>query len=138
MPVGSRILRDLLPPLGGQRFTSWYCFVHVVSDNPLGPFEFCGVVLRPRTENLRDRDLAHNPTVIQANEKWILYYFGNKGNCEFWNLRNNQRIGVAVADTDGPFVGADQPPLPPRKAGDWDGLMTRTPHVHRPRAAGVF
>ncbi len=101
--------------------------VHAVSDSPLGPFEFCSVVLGPQEADVWDRDVAHNPTIIQANGKWYLYYTGNRGNGEFWNHRNHQRIGVAVAShPQGPFERAE-PVLLPGKEGTWDDLLTTNP-----------
>lgn len=102
--------------------------VHAVSDSPLGPFEYCNVVLGRQEADVWDRDVAHNPTVIHANGKWFLYYTGNRGNGEFWNHRNNQRIGVAVSDNpDGPFERTGEPIILPGKDGAWDDLFTTNP-----------
>ncbi len=102
--------------------------VHATSDDPLGPFEYCNVVLGSQEEDVWDRDVAHNPTVIQANGKWYLYYMGNQGNGEFWDHRNKQRIGVAVANhPDGPFERQTDPLLLPGRDGAWDDLLTTNP-----------
>lgn len=102
--------------------------VHAISDHPLGPFEYRGVVLGRQEADVWDRDVAHNPTILQANGKWFLYYMGNFGNGEFWSHRNNQRVGVAVAERpEGPFIRSAQPLLPPGKEGAWDDLLTTNP-----------
>ena len=50
------------------------------------------------------KTITHNPTVIRARGKYYLYYMGNTGDGSFWSHRNNQRIGVAVADKpEGPW-----------------------------------
>jgi len=102
--------------------------VHAVSESPFGPFEFCDVALGRQEADVWDRDVTHNPTVIEAAGKWYLYYMGNRGNGEFWNHRNNQRIGVAVADRpEGPFERTGEPVLPPGMKGAWDDLLTSNP-----------
>ena len=106
--------------------------VHAIADNPLGPFQYDGVVLGRQKTDAWDRDVAHNPTILEANGKWYLYYTGNFGDGDFWSHRNNQRVGVAVADRpEGPFLRSAQPLLPPGRAGAWDDLLTTNPACAR-------
>ena len=108
--------------------------VHAVADDPLGPFEFESVVLGPQTQNVWDRDVAHNPTITRVGAQWILYYMGNRGDGKYWTHRNNQRIGVAVADNPfGPFRRSNQPVIEPGDAGAWDELMMSNPSCTRAR-----
>jgi hypothetical protein len=59
---------------------------------------------------------THNPTVHFFNGKYYLYYAGNFGDGKItspqlnWTHRNNQRIGVAIADDpNGPWTRFDKP-----------------------------
>ena len=62
-----------------------------------------------------DGDCTHNPHVIEHNGKYYLYHMGNRGSGywdktpddrmpsikeddEWWVNRNNQRVGLAIAD----------------------------------------
>ena len=108
-----------------------------VSGDPLGPYQPLKVVLAARTGDFWDRDVTHNPTVHKFGGRYYLYYMGNYGNGEFWNHRNHQRIGVAVADTpEGPWQRADQP-LIDVTPGSYDHLMTSNPAVC-PRPDGTY
>jgi hypothetical protein len=88
---------------------------HAVSDSLTGPYIFKNVVLPARGTAYWDGHCTHNPHVIEHNGKYYLYHMGNKGSGywdstpddrmpslkhdkEWWVNRNNQRIGVAVAD----------------------------------------
>ncbi len=88
-----------------------------VSDSPLGPFKPAGVVLPERDASFWDGLCTHNPTVVRIGDKYYLYYMGNTGdraktNGLNWTHRNNQRIGVAVADDPaGPWTRFDKPVL---------------------------
>ena len=114
---------------------------HAVSESPFGPFSFKDVALG-RT-NVEDWDgwCTHNPTVHKFEGKYYLYYMGNTGDGIIpskpgkqklnWVHRNNQRIGVAVADNpNGPWKRFDKPVLdisPDSLAHD--ALMTSNPSV---------
>ncbi|MBL0745769.1 glycoside hydrolase family protein [Chryseolinea lacunae] len=95
---------------------------HAVSSSPFGPFAFRDVVLPVRGAQFWDGLCTHNPTIHRFGEKYYLYYMGNTGDginpntedlaVEKLNFvhRNNQRIGVAVADSpDGPWTRFDKP-----------------------------
>lgn len=102
---------------------------HAVSDNPSGPYKFQNVALPKREKNYWDADVTHNPTVMQFGKKYYLYYMGNYGDGAFWNHRNHQRIGVAIAShPGGPWKRLDKP-LIDVTVNAWDHLMTSNPSV---------
>jgi len=93
---------------------------HAVSRRPFGPFEFKDVALPRRGAEFWDGLCTHNPTVRKFGDKYYLYYMGNTGDGVVmgtatkeiinWNHRNNQRIGVAVAESpNGPWTRSDHP-----------------------------
>ena len=93
---------------------------HAVSKSPFGPFEYKETVLPVRGAEFWDGLCTHNPTIHKFEGKYYLYYMGNTGDginmCEpgklklNWQHRNNQRIGVAVADNPyGPWERFDKP-----------------------------
>lgn len=102
-------------------FQSWVTHsevAHAVSDDPLGTYEFVDVALPARGKQYWDGDCTHNPTVQKFGDKYYLYYMGNRGDSVVqtdptdlnWVHRNNQRIGVAVADSlDGLWQRFDEP-----------------------------
>lgn len=91
---------------------------HAVSDSPFGPFEQKDVTLPHRGLDYWDGMYSHNPTVHFFDGKYYLYYVGNFGDGKItspqlnWSHRNNQRIGVAIADDpNGPWQRFDKPLL---------------------------
>ncbi len=109
---------------------------HAVADTPFGPFKHVDVVLPARGKEFWDGLCTHNPTVIRANGKYYLYYMGNTGDGIVqhplnWIHRNNQRIGVAVADSpNGPWQRFDKPVLDASAdTNAWDALMVSNPSV---------
>ena len=94
-----------------------------VSDKPTGPYKHVKVILPKRDKKYWDADVTHNPTVYKFGKKFYLYYMGTKGTEKFskpvtmgdagwWEYRNNQRIGVAVASSPlGPWVRPDVPTI---------------------------
>ncbi len=90
-----------------------------------GPYEFRGVVLPARGVEFWDGHSVYNTCIIRHGQKFYLYYTGNHGTDtwradrpiktsseEWWAQRNNQRIGVAVADhPGGPWQRFDKPLL---------------------------
>lgn len=109
---------------------------HAIGDSPLGPFRFADVTLPARGKEFWDGLCTHNPTVLRIGNKFYLYYMGNTGDGQAmkdlnWVHRNNQRIGVAVADQPGgPWTRLDKPVLDVSadpEAGD--ALMTSNPAV---------
>ncbi len=110
---------------------------HAVADNPLGPYRHVDVVMPRRGAQFWDGLCTHNPTVHRIGGKFYLYYMGNTGNGVVvmgdlnWTHRNNQRIGVAVADSpDGPWTRFDEPLIDVSPDPDApDALLTSNPSV---------
>lgn len=93
---------------------------HAVARSPFGPFAHVDVALPRRGREFWDGLCTHNPTVRRFGKKYYLYYMGNTGDGVVtgtptkeslnWTHRNNQRIGVAVADDpNGPWQRFDRP-----------------------------
>lgn len=116
---------------------------HAVSDKLTGPYKFVNVVLSPRGKQYWDGDVTHNPHLLEYKGKYYLYYMGNRGsgywektdenvrpnpkNKEWWVNRNNQRVGVAVADNiNGPWKRFDKPLI---DVSGTNRMMTSTPTV---------
>lgn len=114
---------------------------HATSQSPFGPYTFQGVALPRRGKQFWDGWCTHNPTVYQFGDKYYLYYMGNTGDGVVtgepgreslnWTHRNNQRIGVAVADNPaGPWIRTEEPLIDVSpSAGALDSLMTSNPSV---------
>ncbi len=108
-----------------------------VANKPTGPFKHVKVILAPRDKKYWDADVTHNPTVYKFGKKYYLYYMGNYGNGEWWNHRNHQRIGVAVANHPlGPWVRSEQPVID-TSYKSFDHLMAANPAVVK-RPDGKF
>jgi hypothetical protein len=100
-------------------FMAWVThseIAHAVSKSPLGPYVFHDVVFPRRGKQYWDGMNTHNPTVHFFNGKYYLYYTGNTGDDNNvvgqlnFSHRNNQRLGVAVADSPyGPWKRFDKP-----------------------------
>ena len=107
---------------------------HAVADKPLGPYKFVDVALPERGAGFWDGYCTHNPTVMKFGKKYYLYYMGNTGDRKAssslnWSHRNNQRIGVAVADSpNGPWTRSDKPLIAPTP-GFHDALCLANPSV---------
>lgn len=100
-----------------------------VSDSPIGPYKHVKIVLPKREKKFWDADVTHNPTVYKFEGKYYLYYMGNYGNGEWWDHRNHQRIGVAIADNPlGPWKRNDKP-LIDTSYNKFDHLMVANPSV---------
>ena len=113
--------------LGHNAWVTHSEIAHATARDPLGPYTFQGVALAGAGGDAWDADVTHNPTVIEVEGRFYLYYMGNRGNGEFWDHRSNQRVGVAVADHPaGPWERFDRPVLDVTP-GAWDCLMTSNP-----------
>jgi hypothetical protein len=100
-----------------------------VSSSPFGPFEYQGTILSGSGEENWDADCIHNPCAIEYGGLYYLYYMANKGNGEFWNHRNNQRIGIAWAEhPSGPWHRSKTPAIDVT-AGSFDSLLVSNPAV---------
>ena len=110
---------------------------HAVGDSSLGPFKFSDVALPARGAPYWDGSCTHNPTVFRGRDgKYYLYHMGNTGDGKDvvpLNTvhRNNQRIGVAIADSPyGPWKRFDKPALDVSAAPEApDALMVSNPAV---------
>jgi predicted GH43/DUF377 family glycosyl hydrolase len=120
-------------------FSGWVThseIAHASAEEPEGPFEFVDVALPVRGAQYWDGLCTHNPTIKEFEGKYYLYYMGNTGdgkamqNLNF-NHRNNQRIGVAWADSpNGPWHRSDKPFVDVSEDENaWDALMTSNPSV---------
>ena len=101
---------------------------YAVGADPFGKMEYKGIALGGRGYGW-DRDCIHNPSVIKHDGKYYMYYMGNYGNGEYWDHRNHQRVGVAVAENpNGPWQRFDEPVIDISPVGH-DSLMTSNPSV---------
>lgn len=109
---------------------------HAVADQPLGPYRHVDVALELRGAEFWDGLCTHNPTVHHFDGKYYLYYMGNTGDGKVvksfnWTHRNNQRIGVAVADSPaGPWRRSSKPLIDIGTSSDaHDAIMTSNPSI---------
>jgi len=126
-------------------FESWVThseIAHATSKSSSGPFVHKDVALPIRGAEYWDGLCTHNPTVHKFGDKYYLYYMGNTGDGQAhfddngklifnYGHRNNQRIGVAVADDpNGPWTRFDKPliDITPDDDAD-DALMTSNPAI---------
>ncbi len=130
------------PKKMGWEWVNYSIISHAVSDSPFGPFEHKDDVFPDRGSEFWDGSTTHNPTIHKFNDKYYLYYMGNFGDKKImstprkaeinWVHRNNQRIGVAVADNpNGPWKRFDKPVLDITENDSLahDALMTSNPSV---------
>lgn len=125
----------------GWEWVNYSVISHAVSESPFGPFQPKDDALPDRGAEYWDGSTTHNPTVHKFNGNYYLYYMGNTGDKKIvsvpskpkinWVHRNNQRIGVAVADSpNGPWKRMDKPVLDiSPNDGAYDALMTSNPSV---------
>ncbi|HSI83555.1 MAG: glycoside hydrolase family protein [Candidatus Methylacidiphilales bacterium] len=123
--------------LGFHAWVSHSEVAYAVADSPFGPWRHAGLALPARSGQYWDGDCTHNPTVLRAEEdgRYYLYYMGNRGDGVAtpgqlnWTHRNNQRIGVAVADQpEGPWRRFDAPIID-STPGFYDALCCANPSV---------
>jgi len=103
---------------------------YAISDKPFGPYHFVNVVLPARGQAFWDGMATHNPTVIQKDGKWLLFYMGMTGDGKNYSQhRNSQRIGVAISDKpEGPWKRFDQPIIDiSQDKSAFDSLMVTNP-----------
>jgi hypothetical protein len=118
-------------------FNAWVTHSEIaraVAESPFGPYRHQEAVLPARGAGFWDGLCTHNPTVHRFGGRFYLYYMGNTGDGintrELnWSHRNNQRIGVAVADSpEGPWRRSDTP-LIDATPGFYDALCANNPSV---------
>ncbi len=131
--------------LGHNAWVTHSEVAHAVGNSPAGPFKFSDVTLPARGKEFWDGLCTHNPTILRIGEKYYLYYMGNTGDGQQmktlnWVHRNNQRIGVAVADNPaGPWKRMDKPVLNASADPDApDALMTSNPAISIRPDGGVL
>jgi len=96
------------------------------SDSPLGKFSHVKVLFG-NNEKGGIKKVYHNPTIIEYNGRIYLYFMMNEGAGDWWEHRNNQRIGVAYTDNpEGEWIKADRPVIDVSEEGI-DSLMTSNP-----------
>jgi hypothetical protein len=113
-----------------------------MADKPEGPYKHVKVVLPQRGAQYWDGTTTHNPAIIFHQNKYYLYYMGTTGTKKvtmpasmkddnWWEYRNNQRIGVAVADhPEGEWTRFDQPVLDVScDSTAYDALLVSNPAV---------
>lgn len=120
-------------------FAAWVThseIAHATSKNPLGPYVFSDVALKPRGMRYWDGLCTHNPTIQKFEDKYYLYYMGNTGdgkNMKNLNFkhRNNQRIGLAISESPyGPWKRKDVPLLNiSNDSTKFDALCLNNPSV---------
>ncbi len=120
--------------LGHNAWVTHSEIAHAVSDSAFGPYQHRDVALPARGKQFWDGLCTHNPTIQKFGGKYYLYYMGNTGDgvnmkTLNWTHRNNQRIGVAVADRpEGPWTRFDKPLIAPTP-GFYDALCCANPSV---------
>ncbi|TWU41030.1 glycoside hydrolase family protein [Novipirellula artificiosorum] len=124
--------------LGHNAWVTHSEIAHATSIDPLGPYTHVDVAFPTRGKSFWDGLCTHNPTVHAFEGKYYLYYMGNTGDGQTmtglnWTHRNNQRIGVAVADhPNGPWRRCDAPLIdvgPDTESHD--ALLTSNPSICR-------
>jgi hypothetical protein len=115
--------------------------VHATSKTVEGPYKFSDVALPARGAQYWDGRSTHNPRVVRAGGKYILYYMGSThpfddiADGKTLTLdspyatvgRSNKRIGVAVATNPfGPWKRNDAPILD-TKPGTFYSFLTSNP-----------
>lgn len=112
------------------------------ADNPTGPYKHMMVVLGKRDNHFWDGACTHNPTIHKFQGKYYLYYMGTTGTSNiqmptsmndpnWWEYRNNQRIGVAVSSKIlGPWIRSEKPLIDTTTNG-FDHLVANNPSVVR-------
>jgi hypothetical protein len=107
---------------------------HATASSPLGPWRHHDVALPARGAQFWDGLCTHNPSIHKFFGRYYLYYMGNTGDGQAmaginWTHRNNQRIGVAVADSpNGPWQRFDQPLITPTPESP-DALCVANPSI---------
>ena len=109
---------------------------YAVSDQPQGPYRHVNVALPPRPvnpatgEKYWDGDVTHNANAFFHDGKYYLFYMGNRGDGKSYPMhRNNQRVGVAIAEKpEGPWKRLDHPIVDiSTNQADFDSLCVTNP-----------
>ena len=115
-------------------FNAWVSHSQIAratAEEPFGPFTFRGVAMEGRGGNSWDAHCVHNPTLLRGDDRYFLYYMGTRRGDDWWQTRNRQRIGVAVASHPaGPWQRFEQPLIETDETR-WDSLMCSNPTCAR-------
>ena len=96
---------------------------------PWGPYEFVETVCAREDTDAWDAHNYHNVSLKKFRGRYYLYYTGNRGNGDWWDHRNHQRIGVASADSiAGPWKRLPHPVIDIDPLS-WDSLCVANPSV---------
>lgn len=123
-------------------FESWVTHSeiwHAEAETVHGPFVVSGPVFTGSGSGQWDGRVAHNPTLVKWGDAWLLYYMGTTGrdlpkdhtigDPHWWEYRNNQRIGVAIArHPRGPWQRFERPLIDVESDG-WVRFITSNPAV---------
>jgi len=123
-----------------KQFKAWVSHSKIgiaVSDSPEGPYSFYRNMNELNNQSWCE-DMTHNPTVKEYDGKYYLYYVGTRYDkpgpdvpAHLHPARDNQQIGVAVADSPSgewmPFEG--NPVLKPRE-NHWDNTYVTNPSIY--------
>lgn len=123
---------------------------HAEGPSPAGPFTVTGPALTGAGTGRWDGRVVHNPTVARWGDRFVMFYMGTTGeplpaghraapdlyqdtgrgpNALWWQHRNNQRVGVAVAPHPrGPWTRCERPLIDVEPDG-WVRLITSNPAV---------
>lgn len=113
--------------------SGWLVFseiAHATAPAPQGPYHFKNLALPSRGKFDWNRLTAHNPDIVFVDGRWFLFHIGTFGEASeekllgraksgvkdpvFLAIRNNQRTGLATADSpDGPWKVTDHPVVEP-------------------------
>lgn len=124
----------------------WSEIAYAIADCPEGPYQFVNVALPARGLNPATRqkywdgDVTHNPYILREKGKYYLFYMGNFGDGTYAGHRNNQRIGLAIAEKpEGPWIRVDAPivDVSPDKSA-FDSLCVTNPAVAIQPDGGVL
>jgi len=86
---------------GLNGWTKYSEIIRATSDNLFGPYKFQEVVIQKR-EGYWDNDRAHNPKIVKAGSKYVLYY-----------ISSANETGYAYSDKiTGPWTRSDSAVMP--------------------------
>lgn len=124
---------------------------YAVAEQAEGPYEYVNVALPARGKAFWDGTTTHNPTVFKKDGKYYLYYMGTTSpvkaqqptsmkHKDWWIYRNNQRIGVAWADSPkGPWNRLGKPVIDVSSDPNApDALMTSNPAINIAPDGSIF
>lgn len=119
----------------------WSEIAYAVADKPEGPYRPVSVALPARGREFWDGTTTHNPNVLRKDGRYYLFYMGNTGDGKSYPMhRNNQRIGVAVADKpEGPWRRFDKPIVDVSEdKSAFDSLMVSNPSATERPDGGIL